>query len=165
MQFDGAYDLSQLKSGNATSASRRPANKPNPLLQGNAYGHDIVELTPTEINLIEAAHQQLQARWFKKLYDEDQPELVWDKFAAEARERFAELGFAIDIEWMEVKGDTPDLPGTAAVPKISVEARLEKTEPDLDLIQREIREGKLDGKKGVIREDGRWEEEERKKQL
>jgi hypothetical protein len=159
-----AVDLSTLGGNTAPdSASRRPANAPNPLLQGNAYGHDIVEMTPTEINLCESVHLQLQRTWMRKTYDADSPDAVWDAFAKEARERFAEIGFAIDIQWSEITAD--GMPGTAAVPTISVEARLTKTEPDMDLISHEIREGMLDGKKGVIREDGTWSEDTRSKQV
>ncbi|QGJ94958.1 hypothetical protein KHQ86_gp204 [Gordonia phage Stormageddon] len=126
-------------------------------------GHDPGQLTPTERNLCEAAAMQLNQRWMHKTYDPDSPDSVWDQFANEARNQFAEIGFVIDIMWSEIQAD--GLPGTAAIPQITVIGRTDRHETDHERIQHEVRKGLLDGKEGVIREDGTWAESAKRTQL
>ena len=104
----------------------------------------------------------LNNRWMRKTYDEDSPERVWDQFANDARNTFGNLGFVIDISWSEVKAD--GMPGTAAVPQITILGRADKHGgTDHDLIAREVAGGLHDGQTGYIREDGSRHEDPLKK--
>lgn len=124
---------------------------------------DIGEMTPTEIAQCEAAVMALNHRWMRKTYDPADPSATWDSFATEARNRFAEIGFTIDISWSEYTAD--GMPGTAAVPDITLQGRTEAHSTDHELIRREIAAG-MDGTgKGYIREDGSRHEEPRKKTI
>ncbi|QLF83602.1 hypothetical protein SEA_REDWATTLEHOG_99 [Gordonia phage RedWattleHog] len=126
-------------------------------------GHDPGQLTPTERNLCEAAAMQLNQRWMHKTYDPDSPDSVWDQFANEARNQFAEIGFVIDVMWSIVTAD--GMPGEAAIPQITVVGRTDRKETDHDLIKHEVQAGLYDGQTGVIREDGSRHESARRKQF
>lgn len=126
-------------------------------------GHDPGQLTPTERNLCEAAAVRLNQRWMLRPYDHDSPDTVWDQFAREAKDAFGEIGFVIDVMWSEVTAE--GLPGTAAIPQITVIGRQDRHETDHDRIKHEVQAGLLDGKKGVIDEHGNWSEDAKRKQL
>lgn len=124
--------------------------------------YDIGELTPSEENAIQAAMLKVQRRWMGKTFTEEDP-TEWTDFARELRNRLAEIGFVLDIQWELYEAD--DMPGKVAVPNVTV---LGRTEPeggtDHTLIQHEVTKG-LDGKAGYIREDGTWSEDPIRKNI
>ena len=93
-------------------------------------------------------------------------EEVWTErqFETTARNLFGEVGFDIDIEWMQaMDAETgEELPFKA--PSVTIKGRLKKEgETDHDRIQWGVTKGLLDGQAGYIREDGSKHEEPIKK--
>ncbi|AVO25027.1 hypothetical protein KHQ84_gp095 [Rhodococcus phage Finch] len=123
----------------------------------NAFGYDVLDLTPTEGNLLEASMLAASNKWLRKEFTEENKEA----FEREVQNRANELGFVLHIEWEAYQAD--GMPGTAYVPNVVIVARIEKTEIDHDLISAETKAGLYDGKVGGIREDGSWREDSRKK--
>lgn len=147
--FDGTSvpDLSAL----------RTAAKPTAQEGENAFGFDVLDLTPTEGNLLEATMLAASNKWLRKEFTEESMEA----FEREVQNRANELGFVIHLEWEAYQAD--DMPGTAYVPNVTVVARIEKTDIDHDLIAAETKAGLFDGKVGGIREDGQFREDLMKK--
>lgn len=85
------------------------------------------------------------------------------KFETEARNRYNEIGFEIAVEWEFVKSVQPGV--ALAVPTITILGKLYQHETDYDKIKHDTIMGKIDGVKGVIREDGSLHEEPKKKNI
>ena len=77
----------------------------------------------------------------------------WDSFESEARQRFAEAGFTVDITWYEysLAGQKQD----GGMPEITVTGKIESKEFDHDRQVHEVTSGLLGipGEEGVIKTD------------
>lgn len=153
-------DLSTLRSPVYEGAPTNPLTG----MSNSTGAHDPGQLTPTEENLCIAAQLRLNERWLAKPYDPDSPDRTWDSFANEARNEFGRIGFVIDISWSEITAE--GLPGTAAVPQITILGRTDAhAGTDHDRIKTEVAAGLQDGKAGYVREDGTWHEDPIKKTI
>lgn len=85
------------------------------------------------------------------------------RFDTEARERYNSIGFEITIEWERVPSIMPEVPLFS--PKITILGKLYPNETDYDKLKRDTAEGKIDGVKGYIREDGTLREDPIKKTI
>lgn len=170
-----AYDLSTLgnsgtpkqphrqgvtRNGQAPEALRGPAANDNP------FGHDILEVTPEEMIRIEAVELELNkhfaANYTGRTFSDDDPTML-DEFERVARDKFGAVGFVVKVEWSAYEAD--GLPGRAYLPGVQFLARTEYVETDHEAIADQVRAGLADGVAGVIREDGTWNEDARRKQL
>lgn len=84
-----------------------------------------------------------------------------DKFENEAINRYHEIGFAIDVNWAQVQNNG----ALINVPEITIMGKLYPEEFDYEKMTRDVAEGRVDGQKGYIREDGSLHEDPIKKTI
>lgn len=167
-------DLSSLTTGgnngsapealrNPNYASHSSPNRRNLAAEhSNPFGHEIAEVTPSEMIRIEAVQLELNKRYMGKQFGDSDSSLI-DEFERVVTERFGALGFIVRVEWIAVEAD--GMPGRAYLPNIAFLARTAEKVTDHDEIAHEVRAGLVDGKVGTIREDGSWREDSIRKQL
>lgn len=85
------------------------------------------------------------------------------RYSNEAIERYAQIGLAVDVDWEQVYSPDPNTP--AYRPQITILGKLYKHETDYDKLKHDTIQGKIDGVKGVVREDGTYHEEPAKKNI
>lgn len=118
---------------------------------------EAVEIYPSEIVKVKSAFQRLEDTFARRLVDD--PKEAAEAFNQMAVNVFGEIGFTVEVEWMEAK-ENPFGPATMYVPQISISGRTRKeTEIDHDRMQHDVVSGLADGVKGYIREDGSEHEE------
>ena len=176
-----ALDLSTLgskKSGGATAVQRagqapealrgrNHGKSPAPAApQANPYGHEIMDVTPAEMVLIEALELELNAHFSahmtgKTFADDDHREL--DRFETLARDKFGAIGFVVRVNWTAFESE--GMPGRAYLPTIDFVARTDEEVTDYDEIKHQTAAGLADGRKGYIREDGTWHEDAIRKNI
>jgi hypothetical protein len=122
---------------------------------------EAVEVYPSEIGKVKSVLQQLESAFVKKAVDD--PLEAAEAFNQMAANLFGEIGFIVEVEWMEAK-ENPFGPTKMYVPNVSIAGRTRKeTEVDHDRMQHDIVHGLADGVKGYIREDGTEHEDPIKK--
>ena len=88
---------------------------------------------------------------FKGVLTIDQEEAIMRVFETEARNRCAEIGLQIAVQWDPDVSDDPDDNALYWNPRIIVHGRTQKLEEiDHDRMKHEIQHGVLDGVEGVI---------------
>ena len=112
---------------------------------------EALEIYPSELEKIKATLKSLQDRWLQKTVSE--PSDAAEAFNQQAANEFLNIGFEVEVSWLEAE-DNPFAPGVPLyVPEVSIVGRTRKEEEvDHGRLQWEIREGLVDGIKGVIRE-------------
>jgi hypothetical protein len=139
--MNGVPDLSRL--GGPAPAAQPPL--------------EAVEIYPSEIARVKATFQRMEETFSRKLVDD--PTEAAEAFNQMAVNLFGEIGFEVEVEWMEAK-ENPFGEATMYVPRISISGRTRKeTEVDHDRMRHDIVGGLVDGVKGYIREDGTEHEE------
>jgi len=83
------------------------------------------------------------------------------RFETEAKDRYADLGLACYVEWETKQSVVPGVP--LKVPTITILGKLYPHETDYEKIKHDTIAGKIDGVKGVVRGDGTFHEEPKKK--
>jgi len=123
---------------------------------------EAVDIYPSELPRIKTTLQGLQNYWLKKMVDE--PSDAAEAFNQMAANEFLNIGFEIEVEWLQAQ-ENPFAPGvTLFVPEVNIVGRTRKeTEIDHDRMRHDIVTGKADGRKGYIREDGTEHEDPIKK--
>lgn len=120
----------------------------------------LIEPYPSEIPKIRHAFQQLE----KIFANTPMTDATVNQFHQAACNLFGEAGFEVDVAWDEVRQNGQ--PTGLYLPEVTISGRVEKLEEvDHDRLKTEIQAGLADGKKGVVREDGTWHEEPRKKTI
>ena len=120
--------------------------------QKNIPEPEAVEVYPSEIAKVKSVLERLEDSFTKRLVDD--PKEAAEAFNQRATNLFGEIGFVVEVEWMEAE-ENPFGPATMYVPSVSIVGRTRKeTEVDHDRMQHDIVHGLADGVKGYIREDG-----------
>lgn len=103
----------------------------------------------SEMKLITELHQELNYKFSTGLHN-------YNAVEREIRERFADIGFLVEINWYEFEKDGQHFdPKKAAMPEITVSGRVDRLEGfDHERMQHEIRADVLGfGEGGVIKSD------------
>lgn len=125
----------------------------NPLIlpghDSSGSAHEVVEVYPSEISAVKMLLADIQRSYGFKTFDRANDR----KFTDEVTSRFAELGFVVAIDWNEVDVDDHS-DKLYFIPTIALVGRTEKVVIDHERMAREIQSGEMDGREGVIRQDG-----------
>lgn len=85
------------------------------------------------------------------------------KFETEARNRYNEIGLEISVDWTPTGSVLPGI--SLLVPTITILGKLYKHDTDFDKLKHDTITGKIDGVKGVTREDGTFHEDPKSKNI
>lgn len=126
-------------------------------LPSDKFGHQMVDLLPTEKTAIEEVMVTAQRRFVQTLQNiEKTSEAVKaiEKWAHETEGRFREIGFVVVIDAMNIEEDTDGNPVFS--PEISVTGKVEDEDFDFNRASFETQHGLLDGKVGMVKNNGLW---------
>lgn len=119
-----------------------------------AFGHETVDILPTEITAIKEVQTAAMRTWkaLGRRGGIDAKSLT--DWAIEVDNRYRAIGFAVWVDPFNVEEDNTGRPYLS--PVITVTGRTADTEFDFNAAQHEVRHGLLDGQVGKISESGIW---------
>ena len=124
----------------------------------------VKDLYPTERNAVISITAALQRELGFRRFDS--AEVMKETFEKQAKNRMAEIGLIVSVQWDPTVSDDEDDMNLYWAPRVIVEDRIEKIgEIDHDRYRHEVVSGEADGKPGYIREDGSRHDEPKKRDI
>ena len=137
----------------------------------------VKDLYPSERNaVLSVKHQLMSELAYRKAGVTFTEDMMKRRFEEQAKERCAEIGFLVEVNWQWDDPETGEFSPTVSdneddnniywLPQLQIVDRIAKlTEIDHDRMRHEVVTGEADGRQGYMREDGTKSEEPLKKDI
>jgi hypothetical protein len=124
----------------------------------------VKDLYPTERNAVISITAALTREMsFRSFHSHD---AMKQAFETQAKNRFAEIGLIVSVQWDPDVSDDPEDNNLYWLPRVIVEDRTDKIdEIDHDRMRHEIVTGEADGQPGYMRPDGTKHEDPKSKDI